>query len=252
MLENYKVKYVSRDKYIFVPNEACELRGHQLIRRGARIEMPEYFFHYRSGGHVAALHTHLDNKFFFRIDLQNFFYSISRNRINRTLREHGIRPARSFARWSCVRNPYGLPTYVLPIGFVQSPLLASLVLMGSAVAAAIERAREREVIISVYFDDFVGSAQNEAELIDSYNDILNACREANLTANQRKLSPPAERIIAFNCNLTHGSARVTDERIAKFLAGIPTALSKKSFEEYCARVTLHNYEAGLLTNPATP
>ncbi len=32
-----------------------------------RVKFPEYFYHYKSGGHVAALHAHLQNAFFFRI-----------------------------------------------------------------------------------------------------------------------------------------------------------------------------------------
>jgi hypothetical protein len=52
-----------------------------------------------------------------------------------------------------VRNPYDDgPKYVLPIGFKQSPLLASLALWRSAVASSVEEAANRGVFVSVYFD----------------------------------------------------------------------------------------------------
>ncbi|MHC2280605.1 hypothetical protein ACVME8_007248 [Bradyrhizobium diazoefficiens] len=77
----------------------------------------------KKGGHVAALHAHLHNHFFFKIDIQNFYYSIARMRVTRALRQWGYPGANTFAMWSCVRNPLPGPKHALPIGFVQSPLL---------------------------------------------------------------------------------------------------------------------------------
>jgi hypothetical protein len=87
MLENYKHKYPSRGKFIFVPTPECDRRGERLLRFGEHIGLPPYFFHYRRGGHVEALHQHIESRYFFRIDLKNFFYSISRNRVSRILRQ---------------------------------------------------------------------------------------------------------------------------------------------------------------------
>ncbi len=56
MIENYKFKYRSRGKYFFVPNEKCERRGRRMIQFfSTRVDFPDYFFHYKKGGHVAAL-----------------------------------------------------------------------------------------------------------------------------------------------------------------------------------------------------
>jgi hypothetical protein len=53
--------------------------------------------------------------------------------VNRILRQSGFRSAREWSEWSTVRSPYNDgPKYVLPIGFKQSPLLASLALWRSA------------------------------------------------------------------------------------------------------------------------
>jgi hypothetical protein len=244
MLENYQYKYRSRNKFIFVPTPECDRRADTLLRWGEDIDFPLYFFHYRRGGHVEALHRHLESKFFFRIDLKNFFYSISRNRIARLLRQCGFHAARDYSEWSTVRNPYpGGPNYVLPIGFMQSPLLASLALWRSSVASAIEEALGRDVFVSVYFDDLIGSANDERELRVTYDGILAACVQANLLANEKKLIEPAGAIIAFNCHLTHGRSAVTDERIQKVLDEARGPEAEASFIAYCARVMRNNHAA---------
>ncbi len=91
-----------------------------------------------------------------------------------------------------MRNPYNdVSAYVLPIGFKQSPLLASLALWRSAVASSIEEAADRGVLVLVYFDDFIGSSNDENELRTTYAGILAACEQANLVANEAKLIEPA-------------------------------------------------------------
>jgi hypothetical protein len=152
-----------------------------------RIRFPDYMYHSRKGGHVAAMHAHLNNRLFFKIDIQNFYYSIARMRVTRALRHWGYPGANTFAMWSCVLNPGPGPRHALPIGFVQSPLLASLVLMQSDVARAIERAIAPGVCISVYLDDFVGSHDDQAVLTRAYEDIRDTCVAAGLIPNPTKL-----------------------------------------------------------------
>ncbi len=245
LIENYRFKYKSRGKWIYVPNEYCLRRARHIIKFFNRdISFPAYFYHYKSGGHVAALHDHLKNDFFFKIDIQNFFYSIARNRVARALAAHGLRGAPTYAKWSTVRSPYeDGPRYVLPIGFWQSPHIASLVLMESPVADAIERARDRGVFVSVYLDDFVGSHGDEALLRDAYQDIQDACVKANLVPNAGKLIAPSNAIAAFNCHLMKGLAKVTAARVAEFYSSEQTKLAQQSFENYLERVERANTRA---------
>jgi Reverse transcriptase (RNA-dependent DNA polymerase) len=241
MLTNYEFKYQARDKFIFVPNEASKNKGHRLIRYFEKRDVfPVYFYHYKEGGHVSALHIHIQNRFFFKIDIEHFYYSISRNRVAEALRRFNFQPSGTFAKWSCVPNPYDDPRYALPIGFIQSPLLASVVLLGSPVADAIERARERGVFVSVYFDDFVGSSNDEALLKEVYLDLLKACGEANFVPNVGKLTEPSPEITAFNCNVAFGRTYVTPERIDQFYAKGRTENAIQSFEKYRAMVAAGN------------
>lgn len=242
MIVNYDYKYTARGKWFFAPNDKCERRGRRMLQFfKRRVVFPHYMYHFKKGGHVAALHAHLNNELFFKIDIQNFYYSIARMRVTRALREWGYPGANTFAMWSCVRNPGPGPKHALPIGFVQSALLASLVLMKSEVADAIERAIANGVCISVYLDDFVGSHNDVAVLTAAYNDIRTACVKAGLIPNPDKLTPPSEAIVVFNCLLSNGSANITPARINKYL-GSPdrTPESDAGFAQYQAWVASQN------------
>lgn len=240
---NYRLRYQTRGKFIFVPTAQAERKGRRILKYFSRFEFPGYFYHYKPGGHVAALHAHLQHKMFFKIDIQNFYYSIARMRVTRALRSYAYPGANTLAMWSCVRNPYSPigPDHVLPIGFVQSPLLASLVLLRSPVAKAIERAAADGVCISVYMDDFIGSHDDQAVLEAAYTDIRDTALAAGLSPNPNKLTPPTNAITAFNCHLTFGSANVTSERAAEYQArNDRTALSEASFAQYRALVASAN------------
>jgi hypothetical protein len=244
MLINYELRYPTRGRWIFVPTERCERKGRRIIKYFSCFEFPDYFYHYKAGGHVAAMHAHLENKLFFKIDIQNFYYSIGRMRVTRALRSYRYPGANTLAMWSTVRNPYPGHAHVLPIGFVQSPLLATLVLMRSPVAAAIDRAISKGVRISVYMDDFIGSHSDLVVLEAAYGDIRDASVAAGLIPNPTKLVPPTSAITAFNCNLTLGSANLTAERIAKYEARDDrTPLSDYSFAQYQALVASANKSA---------
>ncbi len=116
MIENYKHKYVLRGKHVFVPTERCERKGRRIIGHFRGVSFPDHFYRYRAGGHVAALHAHLENRFFFKIDIKSFYYSIARERVTRALRRWRFQGARTHAMWSCVANPVAgaHPRYVLP------------------------------------------------------------------------------------------------------------------------------------------
>jgi hypothetical protein len=238
---NFKFTYLRKGKHVFVPNDESIARGETLLRHCRQnVQFPDYFFHYRSGGHVAALHEHLQNNFFFRIDIEHFFYSVSRNRVAGALHSTGFHHARTYAQWSCVKNPLAGPRYALPIGFVQSPILASLCIMRSPLAAAIESARQSGVLISIYFDDFIGSASEREPLEAAYQALLKACGDAAFGANAAKLLSPRDEIEAFNCRLSHGIAEVTPARIQEFLKKGASADSAAAFDAYCNRVAARN------------
>jgi hypothetical protein len=242
MIINYDFKYPSRGKWFFVPNEKCERRGRRMLQFfQKRVVFPDYMYHFKKGGHVAALHAHLNNHLFFKIDIQNFYYSIARMRVTRALRQWHYPGAGTFSMWSCVRNPGPGPKHALPIGFVQSALLASLVLMKSEVADAIERAIAKGVCISVYLDDFIGSHNDPVILAEAYEDIRQTCVAAGFIPNPAKLVAPSAAITAFNCDLSKGLALVTPARVNQYYASPDrTMMSDAGFAQYEALVASQN------------
>jgi hypothetical protein len=234
-----------RGKYIFVPTDECVRIGKRIIRFVERsANFPDYFYHFRPGGHVAALHNHLENRYFFRIDLKDFFYSISRNRVAKALRAVGYNRARCDAKSSSVRSPLNNGVrYALPIGFVQSPILASLVLLNSDVANVLREASMRRVCVSVYLDDLIGSGREMEAVSSFYDDLRVACERSNFLVNTAKLTPPSVGIVAFNCDLRLGNASVTADRIARFMNEPRSEVSIIAFDRYVMSVSRNNWES---------
>jgi hypothetical protein len=116
--------------------------------------------------------------------------------------------------------------------------------MKSPVTQAIERAMQNGVRVSVYMDDFIGSHNDEGVLQAAYADIRDTSVASGLIPNPDKLVPPTDAIMAFNCDLTHGSANVRAERIARYESSPRrTPASDAAFEEYKQLVASANKAA---------
>jgi hypothetical protein len=130
----------------------------------------------------------------------------------------------------------------LPIGFKQSPALASLVLMKSPVMDAVANAESAGASVSIYLDDLICSCNDLALLTQLYQSFLYAFAVANLAPNPHKLAPPSDNITVFNCDLRQGFAHVTEARIAKYFSEQRSAASTQSFEAYCRKVAETNIQ----------
>jgi len=241
--ETYQYSYRRKGKPVFVPSEPGERIGRALKSAVERaVTFDSFYYHLRAGGHVAALHAHRDHSYFARLDIERYFYSIARNRVARALHEAGVARAKTRAKWSCVRNPYGEPRYVLPYGFVQSPILATLVLMRSPVGTTL-RALPEGVTPSVYMDDIALSSDDETLLASAYADVRRALADGNFAINETKARAPAEAIELFNCNLSQGFASVLEVRRDEFFAVERTPASLDAFARYCGSVEKGNHSA---------
>lgn len=241
--ENFDFSYKNaQGKPVFVPNARTRRLGDEIRRLvGERVEFAPYYFHFRDGAHIAALHAHRANRFFARIDLKNFFYSVGRNRVRAALKSIGINQADAerYAKWSTVKNPYQEPPYALPYGFPQSPLLASLVLRQSALGAAIEQLHAG-IVRSVYLDDIAISGGDLDELRHAFQIVCAAAIEANFTVNQDKVREPAPTIDLFNCDLIEGHTTVREERVALFYDTERSPAGVAAFESYRERIVIGN------------
>ena len=222
-------------------SERGEAIGRELKAKvEAATDFEDIYYHLREGGHVAALHAHRDHRYFARADIERFFYGIGRNRVARDLYAIGIEKAGYLAKWSCVKNPFGQPRYALPYGFVQSPILATLVLMRSGVGAFL-RGLPENVTASVYMDDIALSSDDAEALQAAYAGLRAALEESNFAINENKAHGPDEAIELFNCSLSQRFASVLQARRDEFFAKEDRSVaSLTAFVRYCDKVEQGN------------
>lgn len=239
--ENFAYSFNNdKGKPVFVPTDRARRVANELIPLvKARLHFEPHYYHFTKGAHVAALHAHRTHRYFGRIDLKNFFYSIGRNRVKAALKEIGVSSAEHYAKWSTVRNPYEDPRYSLPYGFPQSPLLATLVLHLSALGTSVA-SLPPDILKSVYLDDIALSGDDLGDLTDAFSTLKAAVVAANFTLNDDKVQEPAEQIDLFNCDLSHGSSTVMGGRVAAFYAGEVTDAGTAAFERYREQVAAGN------------
>lgn len=209
----------------------------------ARFEPDHFYYHLLPGGHVRAIHLHRIKRYSARIDFSNFFYSIDRNRVMRALQDLGLShsDAESFAKWSTVKNPLDGPSYSLPYGFIQSPLLASLVLSRSPIGIFL-REMNPKVQVSVYVDDIALSSNNFQVLDRAFRKLRRRAGESRFPINNEKSCEPGLQMQLFNCHLEQTRTFVTEDRKDVFYSQERSGASIAAFEEYCEAIAKGNAE----------
>lgn len=230
--------------WVFVPTEGCIKVGRKLkLELEQKWHAPEFFFHLRAGGHVRALQAHLTNSSFARLDIRDFFGSINKSRVTRCLKSNfPYSKARELANISTVLHPVsGKP--ILPFGFVQSPILASLCLHQSALGQYLQKlSKRKDIIVSVYVDDIILSSESEQLLTDALTEIKSRATRSGFVLNADKESAPGPQVTAFNIELSNASMTIEPGRWAQFVSSFRAAESES------VRCGIHTYVASV--NPA--
>jgi Reverse transcriptase (RNA-dependent DNA polymerase) len=221
VFDNYTHKFVLPNGHqVFVPSASGRQAGalvHADVLRRWRI--PHYFYHLRSGGHLAALKAHLHNRCFTTPDISGFFDSVTRSKIYRASRSIGIdyRKAWDIARESTVEKTPRKSDFSLPYGFIQSPALASLALDRSALGRRMKvLARSNHTRLSCYVDDVVLSGAEEHAVESGRLALIEAARLSNFRINPTKSQLPGPEITVFNIVLSNGEMALTDARLHEF------------------------------------
>lgn len=209
----------SPGKWVFVPTAESKAEGQrikELIEQ--KWQPPDNYFHLRSGGHVAALRSHAANRFFLRLDIQDFFGSVSRSRVTRCLKSMlDYSEARRIATISTVKHPTQESKVILPYGFVQSPILASLALAHSALGSCLEKlSKQRRVHVSVYMDDIIVSSTAEKYLTKAQSQLEEAASRARFVFHSEKTEGPASVVTAFNIELSPNELSIAPHRLQEF------------------------------------
>lgn len=183
---------------------------------------PYYYYNHRDGGHIAAIKAHIGNDLFSKLDLKKFFNQINKSRITRNLKEIlGYEKSRVIAAESTVILPRSRPVkYILPYGFVQSPIIASLCLRKSHIGSFLDKVVNTGVFcVSIYVDDIIisGQSENKEVLRSIYHQIIELSIKSGLPINETKSQPPSSEIEAFNIELKQGNLKITDKRMDMFI-----------------------------------
>ncbi|MFT3808938.1 MAG: reverse transcriptase domain-containing protein [Micropepsaceae bacterium] len=240
-VRNFRYTYLRKKKPVFVPSSVGRRIGAEVKDKVEDLySFDPMFFHLRDGGHVAAIHSHRDNAFFAKIDIENFFYSVSRRRVRSALNRIGCDKVEFYSKWSTVRNPFRDPPYSLPYGFVQSPVLATLVLATSEFGKHLQ-SLPKSISVSVYMDDIALSSNNSVALSDAFASTKAALEKEGFKSSKAKEADAVDSIAIFNCDLSQGLTEVQPSRIEKFETEMRSADSEKAFEDYCASVARGNW-----------
>lgn len=228
-------------KFVYIQTPEAVGRGRNIIRQVKRRYTPDgVFFHIgKRGGHVAALHAHKSSKFFSRLDISNFFGQVTRGKVVRALRRVGFgeRRAFDFAIHSVVVEG---DRKVLPFGFCQSPLLATLALERSQLGLAFKTVTEtKPVLLSVYMDDIVLSGDDRAQVSSASASLLSAAEIAGFPLSVEKMAVAVESVEVFNCDLAEHEIILRDDRMRKFVEqyGTTTDLGKWAIERYISALS---------------
>jgi hypothetical protein len=204
------------DRWIFIPTEETIKVGTEIKNAvTTKWPTPSYYFHLRQGGHVAALRHHQADKYFACLDIEKFFNSINRSRLTRSLKQlFDYKTARDYTLLSAVRHPKITPKrYVLPYGFVQSPVLASLCLRYSTLGNKIDQiSRAGAQRISIYMDDIIISGNVESDLQHSMDEIKQAAVKSKFQLNSKKEQGPSTKITVFNVDMTSAYLAIEKRR----------------------------------------
>lgn len=229
---NYDLCFKTPQKrWIFVPTLECREKGHEFVKLiQERWELPTFYYHLKSGGHVAALKVHADRKFFAKIDIKNFFPSISKSKVIRALKDIGInyRLSEFIASWSTVKSKDNTKKYIVPYGFVQSQILASLCLDKSVIGNFIKGEVPREVLVSVYVDDIILSSNDASAIQNTYDQIIEIFDKTGFAVNDEKSHQALEHTTAFNIFMNANEINITDDRFEDFQNAITPLNTKRS------------------------
>jgi len=234
-------------RWVFVPTPAAAATGEWIK---AQIEAhwtpPDYYYHLRSGGHVAALKSHMGHTNFLHLDVQDFFGSVNKTRVTRCLKTKvGYALAREWANASTVTHPKNKTRSIIPYGFVQSPIVAALCLAESALGVCLDKIRKTKgAVVSVYVDDIIVSSNDSSLCLSLLAMLKTAADRARFALNPDKEQGPASQVTAFNIVLSSSSMQIESARLQEFVEALAKATSQAQRKGILSYVSSVNADQG--------
>lgn len=204
---------------VYIPSMFGAQRGREIKETIERLwRPPDNYYHLLDGGHVAAVRSHRDAPWLASLDLQRFFEQISRSKVHRALKAIGFsqREAWEMACDSTVDKRPPQRKFSLPFGFVQSPIVASVVLAKSALGGEIRKLCADGSNVTVYVDDITVSGRSEQEVSSAVDKLEAAAALSGFSFNPEKSQPASRRVSSFNIQFGSGIMDIVDGRMAEF------------------------------------
>lgn len=211
---------------VYVPTDFGRDRGAEIK---AAIESlwypPANYFHLLGGGHVAAVRQHRNAVWVASLDLQRFFDQITRTKAHRALKAIGL-PHEEAWEMACDSTVDKAPPkrqFSLPFGFVQSPIVASVVLAQSALGRAIRELVTDGLTVTVYVDDITISGPDRSVVESALTRLEAGAELSGFAFNPAKTQPPNAKVKSFNIHFGSGGMEISEQRMAQFEAALHDA-----------------------------
>jgi hypothetical protein len=115
---------------------------------------------------------------------------------------------------STVRHPTELSRLMLPYGFVQSPVIASLALAKSALGKYLRTLHSmQDLVVTVYMDDVIVSGVDEHRLADVAQKLDSLAKRSRFEPNADKTHGPLAKLSAFNIDLVDSAMAIAPSRL---------------------------------------
>uniref|UniRef100_A0A183CN43 Reverse transcriptase domain-containing protein n=1 Tax=Globodera pallida TaxID=36090 RepID=A0A183CN43_GLOPA len=215
---------------VCIPSEKGRERGKEIAQDVADRWSPKgNYFHQLEGGHIAAARRHHASTVIAKLDLAKFYHQVGRSKVHRALKLIGMtqKDAWEAACDSTVERDPGLRNFSLPFGYVQSPILASIVLDYSALGTAIAQLNTGGCLVSAYVDDIIVSADDADTVNNAVDQLRAAAGVSGFAINEKKSEGPAADITAFNIHLGNGRMEITAKRMGEFEAATRDAYPER-------------------------
>lgn len=210
---------VKPGRWVYIPTQETLEKGRQIKALVAsEFHAPPFYYHLHEGGHVAAIQSHIDDRYFLNVDIENFFGVINRSRITRSLKKRfPYAQAREITVRSTVRvTNEGRYEYHLPYGYPQSTMLASICLVDSALGRYLN-SLSNQCNVSVYVDDVIISGNDPGELQQVSDTLVEKSEVSRLFFGRKKAPQISETITAFNIELSQHRTKITHQRYSQLL-----------------------------------
>lgn len=146
-----------------------------------KIQLPSYAFgSVKEKSNILNARQHVNSKYFFSVDLKNYFPNISHHQVCQMFKRNKFSPA-------VARILTQLTTYKggLPQGPPTSPLIANLVFVETG-KRLLEAIKDHEIIFTTYLDDLTFSSKKDFRFL--IPTLLQIIKEGGFILNHKKIN----------------------------------------------------------------